>query len=434
MSIVSSLRSITVPIFTKHSAMNLGCFCMSCPVPGTTFYRRNGRMSSAIALVGVLAIAVIAFQLHFVFPRSLSVKLLNQPSSFIDCSNASLANSVRTEENSWGAFSPVIESLSCPAVLASNISSDPADWLRMCSENHDIYRKYMSQKPKNYLKSVLVSSDTPLSLPRHFGTNTTASDGRPSFLLIGDSLDKFMAYHICNITGGVVKKVDPPKYTHRRPFVCSSPTLEIGYFNIFGMSKTCDNGGVAHLHDSRSYNSTIDRVAALLPDVLRHFDKKPQYVQIGSALWDLSQGCVSRNGIPLDFREDYRKGMVRLYEYLSSGQGGIAKDAGIYWRTSPPVRKSYSAKWERVSLIPFNVGGHGRTRRNQKILNQIIRETFSEQQLGSGIVDWWQITQGVSEKFLDKELPDGRHYTFCSSLTFFNEWLDHIARDESADT
>ena len=126
--------------------------------------------------------------------------------------------------------------------------------------------------------------------------------------------------------------------------------------------------------------------------------------------------------------------MVRLYEYLSSGQGGIAKDAGIYWRTSPPVRKSYSAKWERVSLIPFNVGGHGRTRRNQKILNQIIRETFSEQQLGSGIVDWWQITQGVSEKFLDKELPDGRHYTFCSSLTFFNEWLDHIARDESADT
>jgi hypothetical protein len=386
--------------------------------------------------VGVVGIIVFAFQMEDVSPPpSQTAKMLNQPSSFVDCSNASLGESVRTSLNSWGALEPVVESLHCPALLASSISADPADWLKMCSENHDLYRQYMAKKSKNHLKSILASSDTNLSLPSHFETTGNATNDRPSFLLIGDSLDKHMAYHICNITGGVVTKVDPPKYRYRRPFVCSSPTLEIGYFNIFGMYKTCENDGVAHLHDSRSYNTTLDRVAALLPEVLQYFEKKPEYVQIGSALWDLSNGCVGRNGVPQAFRESYQEGMLRLYDYLISKQSGIQKDAGIYWRTSPPVRKSYSAKWERVSLIPFNIGAHGRTRRNQRILNQVIHDTVSGHHIGNGIVDWWQITQGVSEKFLDKELPDGRHYTFCSSLTFFNEWLDQIVhRQGSRDT
>jgi hypothetical protein len=400
--------------------------CRPCTQLGSDFYHRNGRIGCAIAVLGVLGIFVIALQLNDLLPRLGSVKILNQPSSFVDCRNGSLAVSVRTAENSWGAFDPVVESLTCPTLLASNVSSDPADWLKMCSENHDLYRQYMSTKTKNHLKGILASSETKLSMSGRFQLNTTASKRRPSFLIIGDSLDKFMAYHICNITGGVVTKVDPPKYKNRRPFVCSSPSLEIGFFNIFGMAKTCDNAGVAHFQDSRSYNSTVERVAALLPDVLRHFENKPQYVQIGSALWDLSHGCVGRNGVPESFREDYKNGMLKLYGYLTSQASGIQKDAGIYWRTSPPVRKSYSSKWERISLIPFDVGAHGRTRKNQWILNQVMHDTFSELDIGHGIMDWWQIAQGVSETFLNKELPDGRHYTFCSCLTFFNEWMDQI--------
>jgi len=403
------------------------CCCRSCILSCFNYYNRNGRIDSALALLGVITIYVLGVQLQHTPQPWESVTLLNQPSSFVDCKNiSSLGPPVRTHENSWGALDPVVESLHCPALLASNISSDPEDWLEMCSENHDVYRQYMAQTSKNYLKSILASSDTTIPRDTRLGR-----DGKPpSFLLIGDSLDKYMAYHICNITGGVVTKIDPPKYCHRRPFVCSSPTLEIGYFNIFGMYKTCDNGGTAHLHDSRSFNSTIDRITALLPDVLKHFKRKPQYVQVGSALWDLSQGCVGRNGVPQSFREDYKEGMERIYEFLISEESGIEKEAGIYGRTSPPVRKSYSAKWVRIGLIPFNVGSHGRTRGNQRILNQLIRDDFIEHHLGDGVVDWWKIARGVSEQFLDKELPDGRHYTFCSCLAFFNEWLRQIIHNE----
>lgn len=353
-------------------------------------------------------------------PLVSTASLIPQPSSFVNCSEISLnEDSVRTKDNSWGAFEPVVESLGCPSILASNISSDPIDWLQMCSENHYIYQHYMAYKSRNHLKRLI----PPLSDVR---LNETVTGGRPSFLVIGDSLDKFMAYHMCNLTRGVVTKVDPPQYRFRRPFYCSSPTLEIGYLNIFGMSRTCDNAGVAHHQDSRSYNSTLDRVIALLPDILKLFDKPPQYIQIGSALWDLSHGCVSRNGIPKKYREEYEEGMHRLNGYLISGSSGVQRDASIYWRTSPPLRKSYSAKWARISWVPFNVGAHGRTRRNQRILNSIVHDVFSSSHLGKGVIDWWEIADSAPEAFLNKELPDGRHYTFCSSLAFFNEWLDQI--------
>ena len=232
-----------------------------------------------------------------------------------------------------------------------------------------------------------------------------------------------MLHHICTVVSGTVIKVDPGrKNARRQPVVCSSPLLEIGYFNIFGMSKPCDNGGFAKLQDSRSHPSTLDRVTALLPEVLNHFETKPHYVLMGSALWDLS--CVNSTGISSEFLDDYKSGMLRLYDYVTSGQAGNANDVEVYWRTSPPVRQTYSDKWENLTLDDGL--GRGRTRNNQRVLNQALRDTFVEHRLGRGIVDWWQIAQGVSENFLEKELPDGRHYTFCSSLTFFNEWLETI--------
>lgn len=382
---------------------------------------------------------MFAFQWEDVLPRSIVTKGgradVVHVSSFVDCSDTSNAIGVRTPENHWGAFDPVVSSTNCTTMLASNKSSDPRDWLEMCRENHDIYQRYMASKSRNILKSIIPTIEESGNWTKAPGPQHTASDGittrRMSMLIIGDSLDKFMAYHICNLTRGVATKVDPPKFSNRRPFVCSSPTLEIAFFNIFGMKRTCDNDGVARHQDSRFFNSTVDRVKALLPDVLRLLDRPPQHVQVSSALWDLSQGCVARNGVPQHYRDEYSLGMRSMYDYLMSDQSGVAKDAHIYWRNSPPVRKSYSAKWARISWIPFNVGGHGRTRRNQKNLNQIMNETVSDYHLGNGIVDWWRIAQGVSEKFLNQELPDGRHYTFCSTLAFFNEWLDLIYQQEN---
>ena len=69
----------------------------------------------------------------------------------------------------------------------------------------------------------------------------------------------------------------------------------------------------------------------------------------------------------------------------------------------------------------------GRTIRNQRILNDILRTTVAEDELGAGVVDWWEIVDGVSRADLHAELPDGRHYSFCSSLAFFNELLAGIA-------
>lgn len=377
--------------------------------------RQNSRIGSLVVLLGVLGVLVFVVQWEDVLPRSTTRNGSIHTSSFIDCSNTTLSEGVRTRDNNWGAFDPVITSTHCTTVLASALSPDPMDWLEMCRENHDIYQRYMESKPKNYLKQII---------PRTHG-NQTSGDRIP-LLIIGDSLDNYMARHICRITGAVTNKVDPPAFSRRRAFVCSSPQLEIGYLNIFGMYRTCDNDGVAYGQDPRVFNTTVDRVATILPEVLARLENPPQYVLISSALWDLSNGCVGRSWVPQSYRDEYSLGMRRMYDYLTSEQGGLDTNASIYWRTTPPVRKRYSSKWTGVSLIPFNVGGHGRTRGNQKVLNRIMHETFREYQLGSGIVDWWQIVQGTSERFLNEELRDGRHYSFCSSLAFFNEWLDQI--------
>lgn len=373
----------------------------------------QGRKGSLIFL-GVLGILFFALQCEDIRPGSMSTGSSRHFSSFVNCTDATNAEGVRRPDNSWGAFDPVISSTNCTTMLASRKSSNPMDWLQMCYENHDIYKRYMAgAKGRNHLNDIIPS-----------GSNNTRE--KLSLLVVGDSIDKFMVYHICNITMGTVVKVDPPKYSYRRPFVCSSSTVEIGFLNIFGMRRTCENAGVAYHQDRRPFNTTVDRVASLLPDVLERMHSKPNSVLIGSALWDLSQGCVGRNGIPKAYREEYSLGMRNLYDYFVSGDSGLADNASIFWRNSPPLRKSYSKKWARISWIPFNVGAHGRTRRNQVILNQIMNETLLKFQVGSGIVDWWQIIQGVSERFLDQELPDGRHYTFCSCLAFFNEWLEHI--------
>jgi len=106
-----------------------------------------------MALLGVITIYVLGVQLQHIPPRWESVTLLNQPSSFVDCKNiSSLGPPPRRKDNAWGAMDPVVESLHCPALLASNVSSDPGAWLEICSENHDVYRQYMSQRYKKYLK------------------------------------------------------------------------------------------------------------------------------------------------------------------------------------------------------------------------------------------------------------------------------------------
>jgi hypothetical protein len=381
---------------------------------------RHSRIGTLIVVVGVLGVLVVVFQLDDVLPfatsRNGSSGTIAISSSLIDCSNRSLGQGIRRHDNSWGALDPVVISKRCTNVNASAISSNPLDWLELCHQNHDIYQRYMDSTAKNYLKDIVERAKQP---------NATIGKDKMTLLVIGDSLDRYMVNHVCRITGAIPRKVDP-KVSYRRPFVCSSPVLEIGFFNIFGMYRTCENGGAAYGQDRRSFNTTVERLTTLLPDVLSRLSQPPQHVQVGSALWDLSQGCVGRNFVSHSYREEYVLGIQKLYDFLVSDQSGVNNNASIVWRTSPAMRRRYSAKWVALSLIPFNLGAHGRTRRNQRILNRLLIDTVTTKRLGTGIVDWWKIVHGTTERFLNEELLDGRHYSFCSTMAFFNEWLAMI--------
>jgi hypothetical protein len=237
-------------------------------------------------------------------------------------------------------------------------------------------------------------------------------------------LDRLMSQYVCQIWGGTFQELEEG----RRPSVCCSNNdnaghtiiRHLGYFNIFGMHRRCENNGAAKKRDPRRFSTTADRLRSLLPRLLEFLPHPPDYVQVGSALWDLSEGCNDQAGVSEAYQQEYILGIHQIYEALTVI---LPPNTPIFWRNSPPVRKSYSNEMEEV--------GHGRTRDNQKQLNDLLRHTVTSNNLGQ-IVDWSSVLEGVSEGFLEKELnKDGRHYSECPSLAFFDAWLN-VIHDESS--
>lgn len=83
---------------------------------------------------------------------------------------------------------------------------------------------------------------------------------RKKSLAIGDSLDRFMSLYVCQIWGGTFHGLETVNRLERRrqPAVCRSNDNEnknhavirhLGYFNIFGMHRRCENGRYAEKAD-----------------------------------------------------------------------------------------------------------------------------------------------------------------------------------------
>jgi hypothetical protein len=173
------------------------------------------------------------------------------------------------------------------------------------------------------------------------------------------------------------------------------------------------------------------------------------YVQVGSNLWDLSDGCNDQLGVSREYAQQYQQGIAQAHEAIQRSIQDFLQDlvwyddhgnemerfvrSHIIWKLAPPISLRYSKR------ITDKRGG--RTRSNQQYLNQLLRETVvaddSLQQqepsfkLGSGMVDLWSVvkTNMPSEKDLNEELKeDGRHYTKCPNVAFFNSLLQEIHR------
>lgn len=273
----------------------------------------------------------------------------------------------------------------------------------------------------------------------------SATNNRKFILIIGDSLDRIMLEHSCTFQNGNTTKLEPNRESSR-PNVCRTNTWTAGYLNIFGMHRQCQPDTLKNVEPQQSLNeTTAERIARVLPQVLDLMQISTVleedttniqniYVQVGSNLWDLSTGCNNRVGITEDFQREYRQGIAEVYHAIhDTFRNHFSNDnpnVHVLWKLAAPVSSGYSTEMQRK--------GYGRVRTNQKRLNEILTEVVSsngDNALGSGMVDWWSVVMlhKRSEKSLNKELQkDGRHYSECPSLVFFNALLEKIHDLEKA--
>ena len=294
----------------------------------------------------------------------------------------------------------------------------------------------------DYLGPVLRSHDTKLKIREPI-----------TFLFIGDSLDRNIVAFACNegrekgfrvlptynqilqengsmainfsFTDKGAQELDHialPINTAERERnaarLCTTGNITLAFFKIFGMNHYCLLAGWAAREDSRYqlFPSTDDRVRNLLPfEILSRIPKGSKVVvNAGSALWDLSEGCVDEENVDKSYEKKYTAGIRILHQVLTE----IIPNATIYWRTSPPISQPYSLSREKLR--------RGRTRRNQAFLNDLLLRTVTAHQLGK-VVDWWAQLAGVPEDILTDSMTEHQtHYTKEPSLAFFNMWLNAV--------
>jgi hypothetical protein len=269
------------------------------------------------------------------------------------------------------------------------------------------------------------------------GVPATSFWSRKLLIVIGDSLDRKMTDHTCLLLRGNKTKEEPQrKFAH--PFVCVSTTITFVYLNIFGMDAACPNSGALRAVDTRFDYSTAKRIASLLPVLLGllppHYPPSDAFVQVGSNMWDLSQGCNDHLGIDEQYAMKYRQGLRNVHNALRDTLRSYypSSKGWILWKIAPPISL-------RLSEERMKAGTIGAVRINQDALNMILKDevavntgtTGGQLKLGDGIVDFWNHVNVLSlpDDVLDREFErDGYHFARCGSLAFFNLLLDVIWR------
>ena len=259
-----------------------------------------------------------------------------------------------------------------------------------------------------------------------------------TFLMVGDSLDRNTVEFICQRgqpegfrtipihTTNKKKRSSAPskRVINRSSNICSNGNVTFAAFKIFGMHHECPNGQFLQREEHRHFPTTAERIEKVLPlDILSRIpnvskgsnNNMTYVVSVGSALWDLSQGCNNHAGVDQAYQEQYRDGMLAIHSVLSR----LLPGAPLYWKTSPRITKTYSERNSKLGL--------GRTMDNLQTLNGIHRQTVAAEHLGT-VVDWWAQFQKVPESVLSSLAirPDGRHYKREPSLAFFNMWLNAV--------
>jgi len=161
------------------------------------------------------------------------------------------------------------------------------------------------------------------------------------------------------------------------------------------MDISCHNGNTSYLVECcQYYNHTYQRIRLLLPMDIFMAAPLPQAVRVGSCLWDLSTGCTDSVNVTVEYQQRYRGAILLIRQAILE----VIPGAMSYWRTCPPISQKYSD-----SSIQ---NGEGCNRRNQQVLNNILRETANDP-----ILNWWQLFRDVPEAIISHELElDGRHY------------------------
>ena len=201
--------------------------------------------------------------------------------------------------------------------------------------------------------------------------------------------------------------------------ICTTGNISLAYFRIFGMTHSCSCGPWKRKEESRDslFPTTEDRIRTLLPfEVLSRIPTMSKIVvNAGSCLWDLCQGCVEKGAVNESYAQNYKEGIQRLHRVIHEVIPNITM---IYWRTSPPISQPYDTDRE--------TSGWARTRRNQDFLNQILKKTVTEHNLGK-VADWWAQVSGVPEETITESMEDRSvHYKKEPSLAFFNMWLNAV--------
>jgi hypothetical protein len=155
----------------------------------------------------------------------------------------------------------------------------------------------------------------------------------------------------------------------------------------------------------------VERIKIVLPELLDLLHKhttpnaRVDFVQVGSNLWDLSQGC---NNNPKNVKPDYQK-IREIYEavrgvlkdsYYSTGNSSSFPLSAIFWKLAPPVSLQYSNQMQHKHK--------GRVRSNQNTLNKLLQWVVTQDNLSSGWINWWQIVTDAtpSEDILNDKLGD----------------------------
>ena len=276
--------------------------------------------------------------------------------------------------------------------LDSTLLQTRLDMLDQCSVN-EIYNSHTKQKI-NHLIEILQGEK------KEF----------PTLLWIGCSLDRYQIRSMCNLLGGNWRRYFPEGATSNRAatIICDSPSMTMGYFNIFGMHHRC-NAENADMVDPRKFDTEAERIRALLPELISHMGSSPTHIQVGSNLWDLSAGCNHQLGITDYYQELYVTGIHQIHAVLTE----LFPYAHISWRTGMPIHSSYDAMAKGRKLV------------NQEALNELVKQEVQKSNQTIGVfLDHWSVVRSAPTDCC--MMKDGRHYPTCSSFAFMNNWLDSI--------